>query len=61
MKQFETALGSALGVVGMATASDQIVAVLSAAAALACAITAMIREVRSYLKERKEKGKNDNE
>ena len=61
MKQIETSVGSILGIVGMATASDQIVAVLSAVAAVVCAATALVRELRAWLKERKGKGDGDNE
>lgn len=62
MKQFETSIGNVLGVVGMATASDQVIAVLSAAAAVVCAVTALVREIRSAWRDYKNKkgdGNND--
>lgn len=61
MKQFETSIGSVLGVVGMATASDQVIAVLSAVAAVVCAVTALVREIRSAWREYKNKKGDGND
>lgn len=61
MKQFETSVGSILGVVGMATASDQIIAVLSAVAAVICAATALVREIRSVWRDYKSKKGDEND
>lgn len=61
MKQFETSIGSMLGVVGMATASDQVIAALSAVAAVVCAVTALVREIRAAWREYKERKDNDRE
>lgn len=61
MKQFETSIGSVLGVVGMATASDQVIAVLSAVAAVVCAATALVREIRAVWREYKNKKGDGND
>lgn len=61
MKQFETSIGSVLGIVGMATASDQVIAVLSAVSAVVCAVTALVREIRAAWREYKSKKGDGND
>lgn len=61
MKQFETSIGSVLGIVGMAAASDQVIAVLSAVAAVVCAVTALVREIRAAWREYKSKKGDGND
>ena len=61
MKQFETSIGCVLGVVGMATASDQVIAALSAVAAVVCAVAALVREIRAVWREYKNKKGDGND